>query len=94
VSLEKCSWWVNGSGKSVNWVSRKTVSQPHLVLIGFSDLNEMCIGQRVFTDLTVRSVFMANFSLAEVVSVKLATRPWVCAVLCETSKQMVNLSVH
>jgi hypothetical protein len=37
---------------------------------------------------------MANSHLAKVVSVKFAARPWVCAVLYETPKQAVNLSVH
>jgi hypothetical protein len=39
-------------------------------------------------------VFRANFHLAEVVSVKFATHQWLCAVLCDISKQAVNLSVH
>jgi hypothetical protein len=37
---------------------------------------------------------MANSRLAEVVSVKFAARPRVFTVLCETSKQAANLSVH
>jgi hypothetical protein len=48
----------------------------------------------VFTDFTLRSGFTANFDLAEVVWVKFAARPRVCAVVCETYKQAVNLSVH
>jgi hypothetical protein len=47
----------------------------------------------VFTDFTLRSVFRTNSSLAEVVLVKFATWPQVCTVLCETSKQAVNLYV-
>jgi hypothetical protein len=48
----------------------------------------------VFTDFILRIVFTANAHLAEVVSVKFAARPQVCAVLCETSKQAANLSAH
>jgi hypothetical protein len=39
-------------------------------------------------------VFMANSCLMNVVSVKFAAWPWVCAVLLETSKEAVNLSIH
>jgi hypothetical protein len=35
-----------------------------------------------------------NSRLVKVVSVKFAVRPLLCAVLCETIKQAVNLSVH
>jgi hypothetical protein len=45
----------------------------------------------VFTDFTLRSVFKANSHLVKVVSVKFATR---MQLLCETTKQTVNLSVH
>jgi hypothetical protein len=58
----------------------------HLVLIGFSDLNEMFVGQSDFTDFTLCSAFAANSSLAKVVLVKFATWPRVCTVPCETSK--------
>jgi hypothetical protein len=37
---------------------------------------------------------MANSHLPEVVWVKFVARPQVCAVLCETTKHAVNLSVH
>jgi hypothetical protein len=37
---------------------------------------------------------MANSRLAKVVSVKFAAWPQMCALLCETSKPGVNLSVH
>jgi hypothetical protein len=37
---------------------------------------------------------MANSRLAKVVSVKFPSWPRVCAVLCESSKEAVNLSVH
>jgi hypothetical protein len=47
-----------------------------------------------FMDFTLRSVFTANSRLAEVVLVKFAARPRVCAVLDETSEQAVDLSVH
>jgi hypothetical protein len=47
----------------------------------------------VFTDFTLRSVLTANFRLVDVVCIIFAARPRVCAVLCETSKQAVNLSV-
>jgi hypothetical protein len=62
-------------------------------LIGFSDLNEACV-TAVFADFALDSVFTANSHLAKVVSVKFADRPRVCAVLYDTSKQAVNLSVH
>jgi hypothetical protein len=39
-------------------------------------------------------LFKANSRLAEVVSVKSATRPRVCAVLYKTRKQAVNLLVQ
>jgi hypothetical protein len=39
-------------------------------------------------------VFTANSRLTKVVSVKFAARPLLCVVLCETTKQVVNLSVH
>jgi hypothetical protein len=45
-------------------------------------------------DVTLRSMFTANCHLAKVVSLKFATWPWMCTVLCRASKQMVNLSVH
>jgi hypothetical protein len=48
----------------------------------------------VFMDFTLHNVFTANSLLVKVVSVKFAARTRVCAVLCETSKQAVNLSVH
>jgi hypothetical protein len=40
------------------------------------------------------SVFMANSCLAKVVSVKFAAQPRLCAVLCKTTKQALNLSVY
>jgi hypothetical protein len=67
-------------------------SQLHQVLIGFSDLNDT--SRVVFTDFTLCSVFAANFCLAMVVSVKFAAWSRLCTVLCETTKQAVNLSVH
>jgi hypothetical protein len=48
----------------------------------------------VYTDFTLRSVFMANSRLAKLVSGKFVARPPECSVLCETAKQAVNLSVH
>jgi hypothetical protein len=48
----------------------------------------------VSTDLILRSLFTANYRLAKVVSVKFAVRPRLWAVLYETTKQAVNLSVH
>jgi hypothetical protein len=48
----------------------------------------------VFKDFSLHSVFMANTRLAKVVSVEFAGRLRLCAVLCETTKQAVNLSVH
>jgi hypothetical protein len=48
----------------------------------------------VFTDFTLRSVFTANSRLTTVVSVKLAARPLLGAVVYETTKQALNLNVH
>jgi hypothetical protein len=48
----------------------------------------------VFKGFTLHSVFKANSRLAKVVSAKFVARLWFCAVLCETTKQVVNLSVH
>jgi hypothetical protein len=48
----------------------------------------------VFTDFSLRDGFTANSRLAKVVWVKFTDQPWVCAVLCKTSKQAVNLSAH
>jgi hypothetical protein len=45
-------------------------------------------------DFTLRSVFTAESHLAKVVSVKFAAQPRFCSVLCETTKQAVNLRVH
>jgi hypothetical protein len=45
-------------------------------------------------DFTSCGVFTASYHLARVVSVKFAARLWLCAVLYETVKQVVNLSVH
>jgi hypothetical protein len=39
-------------------------------------------------------VLTAKYRLAKVVSVKFAARPRLGAVLCESSKQAVRLSVH
>jgi hypothetical protein len=39
-------------------------------------------------------VFTANSRLVKVVSAKFAARLRVCTVLCETTEQAVNLSVH
>jgi hypothetical protein len=39
-------------------------------------------------------VFTANSRVAKVVLVKFVVRPRLCAGLCETTKQEVNLSVH
>jgi hypothetical protein len=64
------------------------------LFIGFRDLNETCVGQWLFTDFTLRSVFTTNTRFAKVVSVKFAAWQRMCVVLCETSKQAVNLSVH
>jgi hypothetical protein len=36
----------------------------------------------------------ANSGLAKVVSVKFAARPQLCIVMCETTIQVINLSVH
>jgi hypothetical protein len=47
-----------------------------------------------FKDFILLSVFMVNYCLAKVVLVKFAIRPRLCAVLCETLKEAVNLSVH
>jgi hypothetical protein len=45
------------------------------------------VGDRVvFTDFTLRSGFTANSRLAGVVRVKLAARPRVCSVLCESGE--------
>jgi hypothetical protein len=46
------------------------------------------------TDFILLSVFTPNSCLAKVVSVKFAARSRMCAVMCETTKQAVNLSVH
>jgi hypothetical protein len=46
-----------------------------------------------FTDITLRSVFTANCHLAKVVSVKLADRPRLYAVLYN-NKTRDDLSVH
>jgi hypothetical protein len=47
-----------------------------------------------FAHFTLRIVFTANSCLAKVVPVKFATQPRLNAVLCETTKQTVILSVH
>jgi hypothetical protein len=47
-----------------------------------------------FSQTSLHVVFTANSRLVKVVSVKFAAWPHVCAVLCETTKQAVNLSVH
>jgi hypothetical protein len=52
------------------------------------------LGRVIFMQITLRSVFTANSSLVNEVSVKFAAWTRVCSVLCETSKQAVNLSVH
>jgi hypothetical protein len=44
-------------------------------------------------DFTLHNVFTANSCLAEVL-VKFAAQPQVCVMLCATTKQAVNLSVH
>jgi hypothetical protein len=64
------------------------------LLIGFLDLKETCVGQWIFTDFPLRSVFMNNARFAMVVLVKFAVWPRMCAALCKTSKQAVHLSVH
>jgi hypothetical protein len=48
----------------------------------------------VFTDFPSRSMFMASSRLAKVVSVKFSVQPLLCTVLCETTKQVMNLNVH
>jgi hypothetical protein len=53
----------------------------------------VCLTERFFTDFILRNVFTANSPLAGM-SVKFAGRPRLCAVLCETPKQAVNLKVH
>jgi hypothetical protein len=63
-------------------------------LIGFSDLNEACVGQSGFHEHNFTWFVRGQSRLAEVMSGKFASRPRVCAVLCETSKEAVNLSVH
>jgi hypothetical protein len=45
-------------------------------------------------DFTLRSVFTASSRLAMVVLMKFAARLRLCAVLCKTTKQAVNLGVH
>jgi radical SAM superfamily enzyme with C-terminal helix-hairpin-helix motif len=52
------------------------------------------LGKVVSTDVILRNVFTANSRLAKVVSVKFAAQPLLCAVLCETAKKAVKLSVH
>jgi hypothetical protein len=55
---------------------------------------KLVVDRAFFMDLTLRSGFTANSHLAEVMWVKFAAWPRVCAVLCETSTQVVNLSVQ
>jgi hypothetical protein len=47
-----------------------------------------------FTDFGLRNEFTANSRLAKVVAVKFFARPRLCAVLCQTIKQAMNLKVH
>jgi hypothetical protein len=47
----------------------------------------------VFTDLTLHSVITST-AVCETASEKVAARPRSCAVLCETTKQAVNLCMH
>jgi hypothetical protein len=51
----------------------RQLSQLHQVLIGFSDLNETCVGHSGFTDFILCNVFMAISCLAKVVLVKFST---------------------
>jgi hypothetical protein len=55
---------------------------------------EYMLDRVVYTDFTLHSVFTVNSHLTKVVSVKFASQLRLCAVLCETTKQMVNLNVH
>jgi hypothetical protein len=74
-------------------VHSQTVSQLHQVFIGFSDLNETFVGQSGYIG-NLRSELTGNERLANVVSVKYAARARLWAVLCEITKQPVNLSVR
>jgi hypothetical protein len=57
-------------------------------------MNKTYVGRMIFTDFTLRGMFTANSQLVEVVSAKFTAQPRVCAVLCETSKQAVNLCLN
>jgi hypothetical protein len=48
----------------------------------------------VFTDFTLCTVFMANSYLVKEVLVKFAAWPQFYTVLCETTREAVNLNVH
>jgi hypothetical protein len=47
-----------------------------------------------FKDFTLLNTFTVNSRLAQEMFVKFAAWPRLCAMLCKTSKQAVNFSVH